>query len=257
MRTLKPIVALLLGLTLAGPAIAATSDTSELERQTRKTDTLASQQGTTRVKSSLVSDFTPLAGSSTNAAAMVGGLRGGRSFDLVTTNPDGTKTVTTVDPGTKPMGWGNVFIALALTKESLAQQGITSPTDSQLKAALTGGTITIIVNGQPKDVSLRGVLTMRADGMGWGRIAHSLGVKLGEVVSAMKSGNDRMAKGGGTDDQGRTAKESHGKSDDAHADRDDRVAKTDRAERPDRVDKPDHPERPDRPDRPEHGGKPR
>lgn len=266
MYTLKPIAAALLCLTLAGPVIAATSDTTALESQTRRTDTLAAQQGTTRVKTSLVEQFRPLAGSKENATSLVGGLRSGKSFDLVTTveNPDGSKTdiVTPVNPGTKPMGWGNVSIALALTKESLAQQGITSPTDAELKAALTGGTITIVVAGQPdKVVTFRGVLAMRADGMGWGQIAHSLGLNLGHIVSEMKSGNDKIAKGrSGSDDHGKAANESHGKSEQARADKAERVGKVDRAEKLDRAempDRPDHPVHPDRPERPERATKAR
>jgi hypothetical protein len=34
---------------------------------------------------------------------------------------------------------------------------------------------------------------MRADGMGWGQIAHTLGTKLGPIVASMKSGNTYLA----------------------------------------------------------------
>jgi hypothetical protein len=35
---------------------------------------------------------------------------------------------------------------------------------------------------------------MRASGMGWGQIAHSLGVKLGHVISGMKSANAALSR---------------------------------------------------------------
>ena len=40
------------------------------------------------------------------------------------------------------MGFGNVYISLALAKQQLSTLGITQPTPQQLQAALTGGTIT-------------------------------------------------------------------------------------------------------------------
>ena len=251
MRILNSITVTLLCLSVAGPAGAAASGTVELESQARTTDTLAEKRGEAPVNSNLVAEFAALSGSTANAEALVSGLRDGKTIELVSIQPDGTRIVTPVEPGTKPMGWGNVFVALALTQQSLAQQGITSPTDEQLGAALTGGTIT--VNGQT--VQLRGALALRASGMGWGQIAQSLGVKLGEVVRSVKAGNDHVAKSrDGSEARGRVTPESHGKSEQARADKVERVAKVDRVEK---LDRPNRPERVDRPDRPERGGKAR
>ena len=90
---------------------------------------------------------------------------------------------TTFTPPTRPMGYGNVRIALLLAREQLAQAGITQPTPEQLAAALMGGTVTNGTGATSTTTDFPGVLQMRADGMGWGRIANSMGVKLGHVMS--------------------------------------------------------------------------
>src|SRR5258708_3812606 len=103
----------------------------------------------------------------------------------------GTSTTTTsFTPPTGKMGWGNVFISLALAQDVLTRAGITNPTAAQLQAALVGGDVT---GADGKTVTLKGVLTMRADGMGWGQIAQATGTKLGPVVSAIKSQQGKVA----------------------------------------------------------------
>ncbi|HEY1291319.1 MAG TPA: hypothetical protein VGF58_23555, partial [Burkholderiales bacterium] len=64
------------------------------------------------------------------------------------------------------MALGNVDNALALTQASLEKRGIVHPTPEQLKVALTA------------------LLDQRAAGEGWGEIAHSLGLSLGEIKDA-------------------------------------------------------------------------
>jgi hypothetical protein len=95
------------------------------------------------------------------------------------------------------MGFGNVYISLALAKQQLSTLGITQPTPQQLQAALTGGTITQTtgtgVTATTTSTNLPGVLTMRSQGMGWGQIAQKLGTKLGPVMSGMKSANKSFA----------------------------------------------------------------
>jgi hypothetical protein len=95
------------------------------------------------------------------------------------------------------MGFGNVFISLALAKQQLGQLGITQPTPEQLQAALTGGTVTTnagttVAGTTPTSTNLQGILTMRSQNMGWGQIAQKLGFKLGPVVSGLKSANHGM-----------------------------------------------------------------
>jgi hypothetical protein len=62
----------------------------------------------------LVERYTSLAGSQTNARALVAGLRDGSEIKL-----------------------GNIDIALALAEASLQKQGIANPTPEQLKSSLT------------------------------------------------------------------------------------------------------------------------
>jgi hypothetical protein len=71
------------------------------------------------------------------------------------------------------MGNGEVERALTLASRDLRTAGITNPTPEQLQAALTGGTVT---NGQGESTTMDGVLTLRSEGMGWGQIAHTIGV---------------------------------------------------------------------------------
>src|SRR5439155_22927542 len=93
--------------------------------------------------------YTVLAGSEKNDNVLLSKL------------PDGR-----FNPRFKKMGYGNIENALALAEASLPKQGVTKPTAAQLKTALTG------------------VLQQRADGKGWGEIAHSMGLKLGDVKRA-------------------------------------------------------------------------
>lgn len=111
--------------------------------------------------------FGDFAGSSANLDSLVTGLRSGTPITLT---GDG-QTVTVATP-TRPMGYGNITRSLDLASRQLAAQGITDPTPAQLQAALTGGTVT----GANGPVTLQGVLTLRSSGMGWGQIAHAVGV---------------------------------------------------------------------------------
>lgn len=129
-----------------------------------------------------------------NADTVVYGLRNGDEIIIEETiiHDDGTTSTTTtsIDPPTGSMGNGNVKISLGLAREELAQWGVDQPTAEELSAALIGGEITAPSGGT---VQLDGVLTMRNEGMGWGQIAHEYGVKLGHVMSGMKSGKSYSA----------------------------------------------------------------
>jgi hypothetical protein len=153
----------------------------------------------------LVERYTELAGSTENSNSLVTGLRDGSTITLKSGN-----TVTTIDPATQKMGFGNVDNALALTQASLEKQGITDPTPEQLKAALTG------------------VLDRRAAGQGWGEIARSLGFNLGEIKSAQNRPE-------------RTERVQQ-----ARVERPERAEKPDRVERMERPMRPEKPERPQR-----------
>jgi len=87
------------------------------------------------VAEKLSAEFALLAGSRESALSLVHALRAG-----------------TIAP-TGPMGWMDVKISLVLVQESLLRAGTGSPSAEQLHDVLMA------------------VLGMRADGMGWGRIA--------------------------------------------------------------------------------------
>lgn len=153
-------------------------------------------------RDALVEKYTPLAGSEANARTMVSGLRDGREFTL-----DGT----TFKTPTRKLGTGEVNIALSLAEAKLRQQGITQPTSAQLNAALIGD------SGHP------GILALRADGKGWGQIAQSMGINVGDVMRA---------------EQARHERHEHPQ-----------MAKHERPEHPGRPERPERPEKPERPGR--------
>jgi len=116
----------------------------------------------------LAANYSAFAGSPENARALVDGLRTSTPITLgpSLTGPNATAPAASLSPATGKMGYGNINIALSLTKTSLAKQGISNPSPAQLSAALGG------------------VLGQRSQGLGWGQIAKGMGVSLGSVVSA-------------------------------------------------------------------------
>jgi len=146
----------------------------------------------------LVEKYTTLAGSEANAKTLVKGLREGSDFTI---------SGTTFKTPTDKMGNGNIDIALSLAQAKLKEQGITNPTSAQLQAALIG------------DAQHPGVLTLRAEGKGWGYIAHRMGLKVGDVMRAEKA-------------------ERHERNE-----RHERVARGEKPERPERPEKPERPGR--------------
>lgn len=184
-------ILLFTGALVTGTSGALAADTSEttLTTQTRQMDSLASTRGEATVSGRISSDFSAFAGSTTNSDALVSGLRTGTAVTLTSTDAKGVTTSTTFTPPTGKMGYGNVYISLALAKQQLAGLGITEPTAQQLQAALVGGTVTT-ASGQT--TTLTGVLELRAQGMGWGQIAQSYGYKLGPVISGMKASNTKV-----------------------------------------------------------------
>ena len=147
---------------------------------TAATGTTTSSSASSVPANKLASEFSSFAGSTDNAKALVTGLRSGSSIMLTPGGAGGSST--TFTPPTKPMGFGNVNISLALAQASLTNLGITNPTPEQIKAALTGGSVTT-----SKTTTLPGILTLRSEGKGWGVIAKSLDLNLGKVVSGTKT----------------------------------------------------------------------
>lgn len=207
----------------------------------------------------LAERYADLAGSPEAAADLVSQLRSGGDFtvtETVTTpvvdasgapvldangNPQTTTTSVerSIDNPTGPMGYGEVNITL-----SMAQALVDSGAYPDLQSALSGTATTITnADGTTTTTSSGGVLAMRADGMGWGKIAQQLGFNLGTLMSA----SNRNAKA--TDAVAAKATRSTGKID--------RIAKVERPIRPEKIERPlrpERPERPQRPDKPERGG---
>lgn len=232
MKTQRPVLTLLcasLLVAFGGQALAA-ADT-----QPPVTSTEATR---------LATHYSDFAGSDANALALVDGLRNGSPVTLKTTstvkNADGTTstvvTPTIFQPATHKMGYGNINIALALAQDELTKAGITDPTAAEIEAALNGGSITSTSGGTQ---TFQGVLALRANGEGWGKVAQTLGVKLGDVVSASHNGHSQAGA-----DHGQ-----HGHD----------MASANRPVHPDHPVHPDRPQRPDvphRPDIPDHAGGP-
>ena len=154
-----------------GPAFAADAVS------TTTATTAASTTGTTAAAvpaSRIASRFEILAGSPENAASLVAGLRSGSEITLA--SPDAATGVV-FTPTTRPMGYGNITRALSLAQRQLAARGITEPTPEQLNVALNGGTLTTVDgSGATQTVETAGVLQLRSQGMGWGKVAHELAV---------------------------------------------------------------------------------
>lgn len=116
------------------------------------------------------SRFGGFAGSDENLESLAFGLRHGASVTL-----KGSEEAVSFTPPTRPMGYGNVTRALDLASRQLSAAGITEPTPQDIRAAMLGGT----VSGPDGEVTLQGVLALRSEGMGWGKIAHTIGAHPG------------------------------------------------------------------------------
>ncbi|HET9699603.1 MAG TPA: hypothetical protein VFP70_01640 [Burkholderiales bacterium] len=120
--------------------------------------------------------FGAFAGSRENTEALALALRNGSEVTLLGTEG----TATTFTPATGHMGHGNVTKSMALAQRQLAAIGISNPTPQQVEAALNGGPVTVGSGADARTVEMQGILRLRADGMGWGKIAHTVGVKPGQ-----------------------------------------------------------------------------
>lgn len=124
--------------------------------------------------SRIASRFESLAGSPESAASLVAGLRSGSVITLGSADSAGDISFT---PATTLMGYSNIRRALSLAQRQLATQGIAEPTPEQVRIALNGGMLPGVDNGgASRSVEVDGVLQLRSQGMGWGRIAHQLDV---------------------------------------------------------------------------------
>lgn len=149
------------------------------------TEGYAAAIGEPQAQARVIGSFSVFAGSEANARSLVAGLRQGNEITLTVPATGGQPgTETRFTPPTRPMDYGNVSISLALAREQLAQLGVTRATPSQIKAVLAGGGVASRVSGRATTpYLLPGVLQMRAGGMGWAKIADTMGVTLGPAMS--------------------------------------------------------------------------
>jgi len=196
-----PVFILSVSLFAGAPVFAYAQSATDLNNQVTTMNNTTASQSQTNVTNKISGDFKSFLGS--DSPAVVTGLRNGTPITLTSTTPSSTPgglpatTTTAITPPTGHMGFGNVYISLALAKQQLSTLGITQPTPEQLQAALTGGTITQTTGtgatATTTTTNLQGVLTMRSQNMGWGQIAQKLGFKLGPVIAGMKSANQNLA----------------------------------------------------------------
>lgn len=102
-----------------------------------------------------------------DAEALILGLRRGTPIVLRTGE---SAPVAAFSSPTGPLNYANVRIVLALARAELAARGIATANAEQLRSVVLG------------DAENEGILSRRAAGFGWGRIAHGMGLKLGAVV---------------------------------------------------------------------------
>lgn len=198
-KALSPIFTVLLTSYLPAAALADTASTNTtVGTTTTSTATTVNVDAQYHDDASYLQHIQPqylsTAGSRDNLSSIVNGLRTGTPITLQnSTTPTGTpSTAVSFTSPTKPMGYGNITHTLDLASRELAAAGITSPTADQLHTALMGGTV---VNASGQSTTLQGVLQLRSQGMGWGQIAHTLGVSPSPYSKAATSAQTGLTAG--------------------------------------------------------------
>lgn len=136
--------------------------------------------------------FADVACTPENARMLVDALHSGTSVTL-TSDVNGETKTATFTPVSSGLGYGEAYIALALAAEALRGAGVTGcATPDQWKAVLLGGplaaadstsTSTTSVASATSSSHFPGILALRSQGQGWGQIAATTNVQLGQVVS--------------------------------------------------------------------------
>jgi len=255
---------------LSAALLAAMFATAPVAAQDTTTDTEIVAEASVP-KDRLVERYAELVGDEAAAEALVANLREGGEFTVTTTetrtvvDADGnpvldangneqieTVTVTeAIENPNGPMGWGEVNITLAM-----AERLLESGEFADLQSALTGSSIT---DADGNTLTVDGVLQLRADGMGWGKIAQEYDFKLGSIMGKAPTRDDatiarseRAAKAERSAKAERAAKVELANK----PNKPERVATLDRPSRPERAERPERPQKPERPDKPERAGRP-
>lgn len=230
MSSMRRIELLLIGGALAALPLGVSAQLTGALRTTASAST-HDATGTTVSADRLIQKYAVLAGSEENAQSLVTGLRNGTEVTLTS----GSGDVTRFTPPTGKMGYGNVNIVLALADAQLSK--ISNPTDADLQNAL--------MNGED------GILTLRAQHMGWGRIANTLGYRLGDLMRASPA----KESAGAAVKAERASSQRVARDATVHGGRPDITPSVDRPQRIERPEIPQRIERPEKPQRPERGGR--
>lgn len=181
------LLSMLCAVALGLPAVGAIVHAQEVEADAAAQ---AAAEATGQSVTQFAQGYARFAGSQENAESLVAGLRTGGEIVLASPGVDPDTVVETAFvPVTGAMGYGEANLSLALAEAQLAAMGIVEPTAEEIAWALNGGTLV----GTDGELAFDGVLQMRADGMGWGRIAQELDMNLGEVISARTPAAGRQA----------------------------------------------------------------
>lgn len=188
MKTPKhTLLSMLCAAALGVPAVGATAHAREAGADA---DAVVAAEAAGQAVTQFAQGYVRFAGSQENAESLVTGLRTGGEVVLASPGVDPDTVVETAFvPVTGAMGYGEANLSLALAEAQLAAMGIVEPTAEEIAWALNGGTLV----GTDGELAFDGVLQMRADGMGWGRIAQELDMNLGEVISARTPAAGRQA----------------------------------------------------------------
>lgn len=138
------------------------------------------QQATTVVGDLACSDDT--------VANLVEALHSGKSV-TITSEVNGQKKSSTFNASGTHLGYGEAYISLALAAQELRNAGITScATPDQWQAVLLGGPITGTTAVASSSTQFPGIVTLHTQGQGWGQIAQTTNVQLGQVITSSNSG---------------------------------------------------------------------
>lgn len=135
--------------------------------------------------------FADVACTPENARQLVEALHSGSSVTLSADGKTASFTPTT------HLGYGDAYIALALAAEALRNAGVTGcATPEQWKAVLLGGPLsaagttvssTTTSASASSSSEFPGILKLHSEGQGWGQVAQTTHVQLGQVVSSAHS----------------------------------------------------------------------
>lgn len=172
--------------TTTGSVAATTQAETEVQTFVQEIDA-----GGPVVVERITTQFADVACSPENVQVLLDGLRNGTA---VTLTADG-KTAT-FNPAVN-LGYGEAYLTLALAAEALRAAGVSGcATPDQWQAVLMGGPLaaagtTTTSTSQSVSASstsnFPGILALRSQGQGWGQIAQSSNVQLGQVVSNARS----------------------------------------------------------------------